>query len=295
VRRAALSLVAAAALAAAGCGGGGNDEAATDLLKRGFASDVETGVLALNAEVKLDGGPVDGPFRFELEGPFRAAGGPTELPDLDMTFRATGAGREYDGRAIVTRDNAWVEFEGETYEVGEDLWAELLAALRQQASGEPRSLAEAGIDPMDWIDGLEEDGEERVDGVPATKLTGTVDVEALLRDFDRLAGRQGIPGPVLDQVDDVVDDIEFATGIDRNDVWRRITGDTEFRVPEEERDSAGGLEGGSVSLEMTLAEPNDPVEIEGPAEARPIDELLRSLGIPPESLLGPGYATPSPG
>jgi hypothetical protein len=238
---------------------------------------------------------VDGPFRFEVEGPFRAAGGPTEVPDLDMTFRASGAGQEYAGRAIVTRDNAWVELEGETYEVGEDLWAELLAALRQQASGQPRSLAEAGIDPMDWLDGLEEDGEERVDGVPATKLTGTVDVEAMLRDFDRLAGRQGIPGPVLDQVDDVVDDLEFATWIDRNDVWRRITGETEFHVPEEERDSAGGLEGGSVTLEMTLAEPNEPVEIEGPAEARPIDELLRSLGIPPESLLGPGFATPSPG
>jgi hypothetical protein len=37
------------------------------------------------------------------------------------------------------------------------------------------------------------------------------------------------------------------------------------------------------------------VEIEGPAEARPIEELLRQLGIPPELLLGPGFAQPSPG
>jgi hypothetical protein len=46
---------------------------------------------------------------------------------------------------------------------------------------------------------------------------------------------------------------------------------------------------------MTLDDPNEPVEIEGPAEARPIDELLRSLGVPPELLLGPGFAQPAPG
>jgi hypothetical protein len=296
VRRAALALLAAAALAAAGCGGDdGNDEAATQLLERGFATDVDTGLFTVEAEVELDGGPVDGPFRLELEGPFRAAGSPTEMPDLDMTFRASGAGQEYDGRAIVTRENAWVEFQGETYEVGEDLWAELLTALEEPQPGQPRTLEEAGIDPMDWVHGLEEDGEERVDGVPATKLSGTIDIEAILRDFDRLAGRQGIPDEALDQVDDVVDDVDFETWIDENDVWRRIRGETEFSVPEEERDSAGGLEGGSVSLDMSLDDPNEPVEIEGPGEARPIDELLRSLGIPPEALLGPGFATPTPG
>jgi hypothetical protein len=139
VRRAALGLLAAAVLA--GCGAdGGNDEAATELLERGFATDVDTGVFTLDAEVELDGGPVDGPFRLELEGPFRAGGDPTEIPDFDMTFRASGAGREYEGRAIVTRENAWVEFEGETYEVGEDLWPDLLAAVEQADAGQPRTL-----------------------------------------------------------------------------------------------------------------------------------------------------------
>jgi hypothetical protein len=294
VRRAALGLLAAAALV--GCGAdGGNDEAATELLERGFATDVDTGVFTLDAEVELDGGPVDGPFRLELEGPFRAGGDPTEIPDFDMTFRASGAGREYEGRAIVTRENAWVEFEGETYEVGEDLWPDLLVAVEQADPGRPRTLDEAGVDPLDWLDDVEEEGQERVGGVQATKVSGTVEVEEVVRDFNRLAGREGIPERVVDQVDEVVDDVEFQTWIDENDVWRRITGETEFSVPEEERDSAGGLEGGSVSLDMALEDPNEPVTIEGPAEARPIDELLRSLGIPPEQLLGPGFETPTPG
>jgi hypothetical protein len=296
VRRAALALLAVAALAGAGCGGGeDNDESATQLLERGFATDVDTGVFTMVAEVELDGGPVDGPFRLELEGPFRAAGSPTEMPDLDLTFRASGAGQEYEGRTIVTRENAWVEFEGETYEVGEELWAQLLEALEQPQPGQPETLEEAGVDPLDWVEGLEEDGEERVGGVAATKVTGTIDIEAMLRDFDRLAGRRGIPEDVLDQAGDVVDDVEFDTWIDANDVWRRIAAETEFSVPEDQRDAAGGLEGGSVSLDMTLDDPNEPVEIEGPAEARPIDELLRRLGVPPELLLGPGFAQPAPG
>jgi hypothetical protein len=46
---------------------------------------------------------------------------------------------------------------------------------------------------------------------------------------------------------------------------------------------------------MGLEDPNEPVEIEGLGGGRPIDELLRRFGIPPEALLGPGFAQPAPG
>jgi hypothetical protein len=296
VRRAAPALLVASLLAVgAGCGGDGNEEPATDLLDRGFATDVDTGVFTLEAEVELDGGPLEGPLRLELEGPFRAADSPTQLPDLDMTFRAAGAGQEYEGRAIVRRENAWVEFEGETYEVGEELWPRLIAALEEQDAGDPQTFGEAGIDPLDWVQDAEEDGRERVAGTTATKVTGRLDIEAMLRDVNRISGGESIPESALNQTDDVVDDIEFDAWIGEDGIWRRISGETEFRIPEEERGSVGGLEGGSVSLDMELDDPNEPVEIEGPSEARPIDELLRRLGIPPEQLLGPGFATPAPG
>jgi hypothetical protein len=83
VRRAALI----AALALAGCGGDGSDaETATRLLERGFAADVETGVIALEAELELEGGTLEGPFRLELEGPFRMAADSTDVADLDLEF-----------------------------------------------------------------------------------------------------------------------------------------------------------------------------------------------------------------
>jgi hypothetical protein len=295
--RVAAALLVAAGLALAGCGGGdgdgGSGDDATALLKRGLATDVDTGVLKLDAEMELRGVErVEGPLRLSLEGPFRAAESPTEMPDLDMDFRASGLGQSYEGRVVVTRENAWVEFDGATYEVGEELWARLLEALRRQGDQGPRTFREAGVDPLDWVRDLEVEGKEDVAGTPTTKVAGTIDVVAMLRDLARLTRdpqQQQVPGG------DVFEDADLEAWIGEDDIWRRISAESEFRVPEAQRDALGGMEGGRLSLDLELAEPNEPVEIEGPAEARSIDELLRRLGIPPEVLLGPGFAAPQPG
>jgi hypothetical protein len=294
VRRAAL--VAVAALAAAGCGGG-NDEEASGLLERGFSTDVRSGVASVDAELQVEGVEgFDGPLRLRLEGPFEVTSDdPTDLPDLDMDFRASGPAQDFAGRVVLTRENAWVEYGGTTYEVGEELWMRARQALEEQSEGQPKSFAEAGVDPLDWVDDAEREGEEQVSGVETTKVSGTLDMEAVLRDSNRLAGRQRLPESALREVEDVVDDVEFEAWIGADEIWRRLVTATEFQVPEEERDSVGGLEGGSVSIEVELSRPNEPVRIEEPADARPLDELLRRLGIPPQLLLGPGFSSPAPG
>jgi hypothetical protein len=292
VRRAALI----ALLALAGCGGG-NDEEASGLLERGFSTDVRSGVASVDAELELDGiEGFEGPLRLTLDGPFEVAGGdPTDLPNLDMDFRASGAGQEFAGRVVLTRENAWVEYGGSTYEVGEELWAQLRQTLDEQSRGQPETFAEAGLDPLDWVDGAEVEGEEQVSGVRATKVRGTLDVEAFLRDSNELSGGQRVPESTLRDVEDVIDDVEFEAWIGSDDIWRRVATEAAFEVPEEERDSVGGLEGGRLSLEVELDDPNEPVDIDEPPEARPLEELLRRLGVPPEALLGPGFAQPAPG
>ena len=294
MRRAAL--VAALALAA-GCGSGDDEEAST-LLDRGFATDVKSGVATLDAELDLEvegAQEADETLRLTLEGPFEATSDdPTDLPDLDMDFRASGAGRDFAGRVVLTRDNAWVEYEGTTYEVGEELWTQLRQALDQQSQGKPKTFAQADIDPLDWVDGAEVEGEERVSGVRTTKVGGTLDMEALLRDSNELGA--GVSEDQLRAVDEVLEDVDFEAWIGADDIWRRVVAATEFSVPEEQRETVGGIEGGSFELDLELAEPNEPVEIEEPAGgARALDELLRRLGIPPESLFGPGFAQPAPG
>jgi hypothetical protein len=296
VRRTA-TVLAALALAGAGCGGddGGSGGDAENLLKRGFATDVDTGVVTLDGELELRGVEgVDGPFKLTLEGPFRSRG-PTEMPDLDLDYRASGSGQTFSGNVVMTRENVWVEFQGETYELGEELWDRLLAGYREQQQGQPQTFKDAGVDPLDWIEDAQTDGEEDVGGTPTRKVTGKLAIGAFLRDVNKVSTGQRLPESTLREIDEVVDDVDFEAWIGEDDIWRRIAAEAEFEVPEEDRDSLGGLEGGRLSLDMELAEPNEPVEIEGPAEARPIDELLQQLGIPPEALLGPGFAAPTPG
>jgi hypothetical protein len=293
VRRAALIVL----VALAGCGGAddGGSGSATDLLERGFATDVDTGVLTIDAELELEGGPFEEPFRLEVEGPFRSAETISQWPDMDMAFRASGAGEEYEGRAITTRANAWVEFDGETYEVGEPLWRQLRAALEQLSRNEPDTLHELDVDPLDWIIDAKKAGNEKTGGTTATKVTGRIDADRMLRDLNLLPGGEPLPESDLRQVEQVVGDTAFQAWIGEDDIWRRLSIESDLRVPEAERESLGGIAGATVSLDFELDEPNQPVEIRGPREGRPIDELLRLLGVPPEELFGPGFAQPAPG
>jgi hypothetical protein len=290
VRRAALI----AAVALAGCGGGSEEEA-RDLIDRGFATDVRSGVFSASAEVRLSGlGALAGPLRFSLEGPFEG-GSPTALPNMDMRARASGMGQRFAGRLVLTRDNGWVVYGGTTYEAGEALWAELRQAIEPQA-GEPVTLAEMGLHPHRWLDGLETEGEEEVAGAETTKVTGTLDLAVMLREANRMPPEtEALPPVTLRQIDDAFDEVRFEAWIGDDDIWRRVRVETEFRIPEALRESAGGVSGGRLSFEIGLEDPNEPVEIAPLGDGRPIDELLSRLGVPPESLLGPGFAQPAPG
>jgi hypothetical protein len=290
VRRAALIAV----VALAGCGGGDSAEEARDLIDRGFSTDVRSGVFSASAEFRLNGlGALAGPIRLTLEGPFEG-GSSASLPDMDLEVRATGAGQDFAGRLVMTRDNGWVEYDGTTYEAGEALWGELRRTIELQ-EGEPTTLAELGLHPHRWLDDLETEGDEEVGGEDTTKVTGTLDLGVLLRELTRLSPQPRLPPGTLRQVEDAFEEVRLEAWIGEDDIWRRVSAETEFEIPEELRDSAGGISGGRLSFEMELSDPNEPVEIEGLGDGRPVDELLRRLGIPPEALLGPGFAQPSLG
>ena len=123
MRWAALALLALLALAGAACGSDENDEQAAALLERGLATDVDSGTLIAEMEIELEGvQEADEPFRLRLEGPFRSRGA-TEMPDLDMAVRVSWFGRTFAGRVVALPENAWVEYKGETYEVGEENWS----------------------------------------------------------------------------------------------------------------------------------------------------------------------------
>lgn len=290
-----LVLTLALALAAAGCGGdeGAGAEGADDLLKRGFSTDVDSGDIDVEMELKLEGQEgSDGTFRLELSGPFRSRG-PTKMPDADLDFSASGQGINLGG-VVLLPENAWIKFGGETYEVGEELWSRAKESLN--TGGGQETFADAGVKPLDWIKGAETGEGEEIAGTETTKVTGELDVPAMLADFNRLSpDSTAMPPGTLDQVEEAIGPVQFEAWIGEDDIWRRVSAQTSFTVPEGRRQGAGGIEGGQVSLDMTLRAPNEEVSIDSPGAGRPISELLRALGVPPEALLGPGFEVPEPG
>jgi hypothetical protein len=296
VRRLLLPVLAVLALAAASCGGdeGGGAQEANDLLERGFSTDVDSGKISMAMELELEGGEgVNGVFRLELRGPFRSRG-PTQVPDADLEFEAAGQGVKLEGGLVLLPENAWIEFGGETYELGEELWSSVQESASTGEGSDP--FGEANIKPLDWITGAETEEGEEMSGTETTKVTGQLDLTAMLSDFNRLPPQDAaIPPETLDQIDEAIGGVEFEAWIGDDDIWRRVASKTKFTIPEAQRAAVGGVEGGRVSLNMTLGAPNEEVSIESPGPGSPISDLLRNFGIAPESLLGPGFEAPAPG
>lgn len=293
MRRLLLLVFAALALVAAGCGSdeGGGAQEAKELLQRGFSTDVNSGEISMKMDLQLKG--AGGDFRLELDGPFRSRG-PTKMPDADLDFSASGQGVNLEGGVVLLPENAWVEFGSETYEVGEELWRRAQESL-DDGQG-PDTFADANVKPLDWVKGAETEEGGTVSGTETTKVTGRLDVAAMLSDFNRLSPDDAaIPQASLDQFEDANGAVDFEAWIGDDDIWRRISSEGSFTIPEAQRQGAGGLEGVRVSLDMRLSAPNEEVTIESPGDGRPISELLQTLGIPPEALLGAGFEAPAPG
>ena len=246
------------------------------------------------------------PVKFSLEDPYRS-NGRAKLPDLDWKLHGEAAGKSLDARLVAVPDNAFVEYGGTTYEVGE----RLIGMLSRQLEGnqtDPKELQRLGFDTSAWFKDPEVSDAE-VGGVPTKRISGEVDVRKALEDLDRLfrspavtgqlppgASAPRIPQHAIDEIDDAVKESHLETDVGRDDgIMRRNSFELNFEVPSDQRDSLKGLQGGELKLLLELGDVNGDQHVTPPSGARPIEELLRRIGIPPELLLGPGFRTPAPG
>jgi hypothetical protein len=301
------------ALLAAGCGSegsaGGGDGDARALLKRALAKQVDSGDLKLELDAELEGSErFDGPFSASLSGPFASAAG-DELPQLDWDIAYEGQGQSGSGGLVVTEDNAFVEFGGQNYEVGAELYGRFERAYEEQQSEGPQSLEALGIEAEQWLeDPTVEDG-EAIGGDPTQLVTGTVDIGRVVEDIGDLtrspAFRQQLESqgqsppeePSEEELDELergleeaVEDISFEASIDEQDILRRLALEVVFTVPEDA--DADGIEGGTIAFDYTLESVGGSPEIEAPSDAAPISQLLRRLGL---GGLGNGGSLGSPG
>jgi hypothetical protein len=304
-----IALLAALALALipSACGSDEDAGSARELLKRATEKTAKSADARFEFEATLDGvEQLDGRIKVSLEGPYRS-NGKAKLPDFDWKLHGEAAGKSLDARLVAVPDNVFVEYGGSTYEVGEELMGMLTQQLGKNQT-DPEELRRLGFDTSEWFTDPEVSDAE-VGGVPTKRISGEVDVRKALEDLDKLfrspavsgqlppgASAPRIPQDAIDEIDDAVKESHLETDVGRDDgIMRRNSFELSFEVPSAQRDRLKGLEGGEMKVLLELGDVNGDQQVTPPSGARPIEELLRRIGIPPELLLGPGFRTPAPG
>ena len=282
-----------AAIGLVSCGGGGNSADAERLLDKAFSEEIKSADLKAEARLQLKGSPsLDRPVRIEASGPFRTNEGKLPSVDLELRIGTDGGGQTVTTGFLSTGDRAFVKFQDVYYEQPA---AEVRRTNRAIADrrGRRGSLRALGLDPRSWLSEAEDEGKEEVAGVEVRHVSGTLDVDAVMRNLNTFVRRsasaiggatgQQPPDPLSEEeirrVGEVVKDPSFDVYVGKqDDIIRRVSGRIEFDVPEESREQLGGIEGGTIEFSAEFSDVNGDQQIEAPARARPLSALTRSLG-----------------
>jgi len=311
-----IALVAALALAlvVVACGGdsggsGDSGKSATQLLQAASKKPAKSADVKVSFEADVKGTDnLKGPIKLDLEGPYRS-NGKGALPDLDWKMKAEGGGTRFEARVISMKDNAWVEYQGTTYEVGTQLVGKLTQGLKQSQSGQQQEeVQRLGLNPANIIKNAKvEDGE--AGGVKTDHISGDIDVRKFLESLNKLfkseafssqlpsgAAKPSLSSQAIDEIDKAVKQAHVEADVGKDDGILRKSGmDMSFDVPEDKRSQVGNAASGSFRFSVEQSDVNGDQSVTAPTGARPITELLQRLGIPPQLLQGPAFSSPSPG
>jgi hypothetical protein len=288
-----LFLMLFATVALTSCGGGDDQDDVEGLLDNAFSGGIESADLKLDAELRLEGSPsLERPVRLQASGPFISNEDKLPSADIEIKIGSDGGGQTITTGVLLTGDRAFVKFQDVYYEQTAAQVRRANRALRRNRSRNS-SLSELGFDPRGWLADAQDEGEADVAGVETRHVSGTLDVESVLRDFNRFVRRSGqavggatgqaptarLSAAQIRTITDAVENPTFDVYVGKEDgLIRRVSGRIEFEVPESTRAELGGIEAGAVEFSLELADVNGDQEIEAPARARPISVLTRSLG-----------------
>jgi hypothetical protein len=293
VRRTLLLLLLFATVALASCGGGDDKENVQDLLDKAFSSSIKSADLKVDASVQLKGSPgLDKPVRITATGPFRTNERKLPSVDIDLKVGTDGGGQIVTTGFLSTGDRAFVKFQDVYYEQPA---SQVKKANRAIAENKDRrgSLRSLGLDPRSWLAEAKDEGDEEIAGVETRHVSGRLDVEAVMRNLNQFVRKSGAalggatgqtpPKPLSEddirKVGEVVRDPTFHVYVGKDDdIIRRVAGKIEFDVPEESRQSLGGIQSGAIEFEIEFSNVNGDQQIEAPAKSRPLSELTTSLG-----------------
>ena len=291
-----VALVAALALALAGTGCGSDDDGGGDLseartlLERAFAKSVDTGELDLQVKADIEGvRSLEGPLDLRLSGPFKSMGA-KRLPVLDWDIAFNGSDQRLSGGVIATDRNAYLIFQRQAFELGEDTYAQLAESLKLSERERPLTPGRLGIDPGAWLEDAKVEDGDSIGGDSTRKISGSIDVRKALSDLvdaidspevrKRLEqqGSPSVPKPSekdLKRIEDAVEDVDVEMNVDENDVLRRFFAAVDF-----DADGGDGKDvKGTISFSYVLRKVGGDPVIRAPAGARPLRDLLGGFGL----------------
>ena len=268
-----LALLATACAALGGCGSSDAENALDDTASK--LGELRSGELSMRLVVSPNAAGSD--IGFELEGPFSLPE-EGELPTTDLSYSQIAGENRGDVRFLSTADGAWVEVDGQAYE----LPPERVEALTGDGGDGGGPLAE--LDVASWARGAELTDGPTVDGDETERVRSEVDVVKALNDLigsigdlgaGEAAGLEPLEGEDADQLEEAVRSsrLEVVTGKEDR-LLRRLALNLDIGV--EARELAGGLgqlSGAEVTLELTIADPNGRVEVEEPEDPLPYRSL----------------------
>lgn len=294
----------------AACGGGSDDsdnsgDDPQKVLENASLEGVESGEIEMSLDVSAEGDE-GGDVEVNLSGPFEA-GPKGELPQLALSADAGGSvdgeDLDFEGGLTLLTDRAFIEFEGDAYEVDPTTFGFLKSALEQaqQSEGESGDItacqeAAEGIKFSQFADELTNEGSVDVDGTATTKISGNLSVDggidALieLTENPACSSQLEAAGPLpLDELEEAKGELSKAIKqahvdlyVGDDDIVRKV--DAELTVaPEGAEDEKVEL-----AMELTLSGVNEEQSFEAPADAKPLEGLFKQLGVNPLELLEAG-------
>jgi hypothetical protein len=252
-----VGVLAAAAVAVAGCG---SQEAS--VLKTAFDHPIKSA----NATIAFDVTSPQESAHVNVSGPFRSNGA-GKLPSLDWRIHITGGPRAIDGEIISTGDDAFIKYDGQTYEVGHAALQKLQAQGAQQGPLKGADLSQLTRKMRDWFPQSSTQQDAQLDGEPVTRVTGRLDLSRAVKDISQLAQNgPAVTQKDIDQLDKLVTDPRFTVDVGKSDgKLRRILATLRIRGR------------GSMRLEVRYRDIDKPVTIDAPSGGLPLSRLEKKL------------------
>jgi hypothetical protein len=142
----------------------------------------------------------------------------SESPEAaDISAQTVLAGQNLTLGLRAVNDQAWIEFMGQWYELPADMMQQgtaTTATTEMDAAALMQTLTAAGVDPSTWLANLTIVGQETINGTPTYHLTGSVDINQIMTDLNKLAQSPDIqkllPG-IMEQIGSMGSDSMMGT------------------------------------------------------------------------------------